>query len=226
MGVNNEKRRGSRSLRLPSPAMCVALLALFVGMTSGAYATAKFKHGPKGIVNAQDIAFETITGREIKNRSLFPADMSSSALRNFKGARGATGPQGPTGPQGAAGINGQNGAPGPTRLDYNTFTGSAPPGTQTGFIVPCDSGMYIVGGGAFTDIAYNGGNGAEINSSYPSANSGGVPPPGNAAWTAYIDNFSTVAVAVTIRAVCAPATQVTEKRSENNGLPKRILPSR
>jgi hypothetical protein len=212
--------------------MSVALLALFVGLTSGAYATTQFKHGPKGIVNAQDIAYETITGAEVKNRSLFPADLSASALKKLKGLRGPQGVQGPQGiqgPQGAAGVNGQpgqKGDPGPTKLDYNTFTDAADASTQTGFLVACDAGMYVVGGGVLSAGTYNK---TSVNSSYPSNNpSAGAPDVGNVAWTAWIDNFNTSAVTVKLIVICAPASQITKSAqlSENSGPRTRVFKSR
>jgi hypothetical protein len=89
-------------LHLPSPAMGVALLALFVAMGGTGYAALKLpknsvttKQLRKGAVKGSDIAANAVTGGKVKAGSLTGADFKSGAL-----------PQGARGPQGTAGAAG------------------------------------------------------------------------------------------------------------------------
>ena len=59
-------------LTLPSPAMCVALLALFVAMGGSAYAAKK--------INAKDIRTGAVGTRAVKNGSLAGTDIRGNSL--------------------------------------------------------------------------------------------------------------------------------------------------
>jgi hypothetical protein len=208
MGVENEKRLRHRLLRMPSPAMFVALLALFIGLTSGAYATVQFKHGPKGIVNAQDIAFDSITGAEVKNHSLFPVDLSSSALRKLKGLRGARGDAGTNGTNGTNGINGINGINGFGRLDYNNdgpwFNGFGE--VSFGYAL-CDPGLYATGGGVIPEESSDQYVIAEL----PTDKDGHFSATG---WGVLVGNTSTTTNhTFQVYVICANASQLTKAKS-------------
>jgi hypothetical protein len=95
--------------RRPSPALVVAMLALLVSTAGPAIANHGGRHGPAGLVNALDVADGSLTGKDIKNKSLTPADFRGSV----RGPRGARGPAGATGPQGPGGPGGPQGPPGP-----------------------------------------------------------------------------------------------------------------
>lgn len=108
-----------RGLRWPSPALVVAMLALLVATAGPAVANHGGKHGPPGLVNALDVADGSLTGKDIKNKSLTKADFKGSVRgprgpRGAAGANGAPGPQGPQGPQGPAGAKGDKGDTGAT----------------------------------------------------------------------------------------------------------------
>ena len=90
-----------RWIRLPSPAMVVALLALATATAGSAYAAAT--------ITGKDIKNSSITGKDVKNRSLLARDFKSGQLR--RGARGARGPQGSQGPKGDKGNPGTPGSP-------------------------------------------------------------------------------------------------------------------
>src|SRR4029453_18738200 len=63
----------------------------------------------------QNIKDGTVTGKDVKNRSLGRNKLSATAVSSLTGARGpegAQGPQGERGPQGPAGPIGQTGPPG------------------------------------------------------------------------------------------------------------------
>lgn len=83
-------------MRKPSPAMVVALLALFVAL--GGTATAA------GLL---------VTTRQIKDRTIQLVDISPQATRALRGAPGPQGPEGPPGPAGPQGPQGNQGATGP-----------------------------------------------------------------------------------------------------------------
>lgn len=82
----------------PSPAMIVALVALFVAMGGGAYAAIKL---PKNSVGSKQIKKNAVTSTKVKNGSLRAGDFRKSSLP--KGAQGPAGPTGPIGPTGARG---------------------------------------------------------------------------------------------------------------------------
>jgi hypothetical protein len=87
-----------------SPAMIVAMIALFVALTGTAVATTS------ALITGAQIKNNSLTGADVKNKSLTATDFRGSV----RGARGATGPAGPTGLQGAQGPQGPEGPQGPT----------------------------------------------------------------------------------------------------------------
>lgn len=95
-----------------SPAMIVAMLALFVALTGTAVATTS------ALITGKQIKNSSITGADVKNKSLTPRDFRGS-VRGPRGLRGPVGPQGPAGPQGLAGAQGIQGPIGPSNA-YST----------------------------------------------------------------------------------------------------------
>jgi Collagen triple helix repeat (20 copies) len=85
-----------------SPALAVAMLALLVALTGTAVATTS------AVVTGKQIVNGSITGADVKNRSLRPIDFRGS----LRGPRGLQGMPGPQGPQGQSGIAGQPGPKG------------------------------------------------------------------------------------------------------------------
>lgn len=216
------RSRSRRLFRAPSPALVIAVLALLVSTAGSAFGGSSIRHYP--YFNSIDIIDNTITGRDIKNKSLTMADFRGRGPQGAPGARGPVGPvgangqtgaQGPQGPAGTNGTNGTNGRDGFARLDYNSVTIQNTPGTQAGGIVLCDAGLRVVGGGVSTQGAYNQ---QHVNASYPSANSGAPPPGGTTAWTAYVDNVGAVTRTFDVWVICAPATQVTSTTGIGTGI--------
>jgi len=85
--------------RLPSPALAVALLALFVALGGTGYAAVALQKNSvgskqlrKGAVKNPKIAANAVTGRKVKRGSLNASDFRAGSL-----------PRGPQGPQGTAG---------------------------------------------------------------------------------------------------------------------------
>jgi Collagen triple helix repeat (20 copies) len=101
----------------------VAYLALFAALGGSAYAAVT--------VTGSNIKDGTVTGRDVKNRSLGTNELTPKALRALAargGQQGAPGPQGIPGPQGVAGPKGAKGDRG--------LQGLAGPAGQTGAVGP------------------------------------------------------------------------------------------
>ena len=73
----------------------VAYLALFAALGGSAYAAVT--------VTGKQIRDGTITGKDVKNRTLGTNKLSPQAVSSLAGQRGPAGPQGPEGRQGPAG---------------------------------------------------------------------------------------------------------------------------
>jgi Collagen triple helix repeat (20 copies) len=144
-----------RFLPRPSAAMVVALVALFVALSGGAYATSQ----------------ALIGSPQIKNGSIQLVDMSAKAKRALKGqrgprgARGATGtnglpgPQGAQGPQGPAGATGAQGAAGangtfdPAKVTVREGPTTAIPADDTSTLTAeCLSGETAISGGWSSEV--------------------------------------------------------------------------
>jgi hypothetical protein len=171
---NELRSRGVRGrLRLPSPALVVACLALLVASAGMATAAGQIRHFPSW--NGVDIIDNSLTGRDIKNKSLTKKDFRGSVRgpRGPQGRPGANGAQGPPGIQGSPGIQGTQGAQG-IQGPAGPITGDLPAGVTL-------RGKYGLEGRAVDASAYLGGSVAYALR--PSASpartfipSGGTPP--------------------------------------------------
>jgi Collagen triple helix repeat (20 copies) len=153
----------------------VAYLALFAALGGSAYAAVT--------VTGNNIKDGTITGRDVKNRTLGTNKLSPNALRSIAsrpgpqgapgvpgpkgepGARGpagpkgalglagATGPAGPTGPQGQPGPRGPSGVSG---WSYHTAGHSIGPDDVESWAVNCPAGKQALGGGVAASGPYQG----------------------------------------------------------------------
>jgi len=83
----------------------VAYLALFAALGGSAYAATK--------ITGANIKDGTVTGRDVKNRSLGVAKLSPAAVSALARAQGADGSQGPKGDRGEPGPSGPAGPAGP-----------------------------------------------------------------------------------------------------------------
>jgi hypothetical protein len=90
-----------KKIRLPSPAMIVALLALCVALGGSAYAASK--------INGKNIRNGTISGKKLKNRTITSSKISRATVRALKDRRGLRGPRGFRGRTGAKGATGPSG---------------------------------------------------------------------------------------------------------------------
>jgi Collagen triple helix repeat (20 copies) len=148
----------------------VAYLALFAALGGSAYAAVT--------VTGKNIKDGTITGRDVKNRSLGTTKLSATAVGSLTGSRGPAGPEGPQGPQGPRGAQGPAGPIGETGpkgdsgpggpagpvgpvgpqgpkgvsgWEYRTAAMSIPADQQRGWSVNCLNGKKALGGGVTTD---------------------------------------------------------------------------
>ena len=197
--------RKRRFRPLPSPAMVVAAAALIAATAGSAIANHGSPHGPPGLVNSLDVADGSLTGKDIKNKSLTKKDFRGSVRgprgrRGAPGANGAPGLNGAQGPPGIEGAQGVQGPPGPVRLDYNM---SAPvtnfAGQQNFGSVACDTGMYATGGGVSASGGFTANQ--ELNSSFPQ--------PNHQAWGAYVDNRDSITHTFIVYVICTTPSQVT-----------------
>jgi Collagen triple helix repeat (20 copies) len=142
----------------------VAYLALFAALGGSAYAAVT--------VTGKNIKDGTITGRDVKNRSLGTGKLSPTAVSSLTGQPGPAGPQGekgapgPVGPTGPAGPKGETGPAGPQgyqgldgpsgirEWEYRVSPGRGVGPGQVGIAeIPCPSGKVALGGGASTNNA-------------------------------------------------------------------------
>ena len=184
----------------PSPAMVVAVIALFAGLTGGAMAGAT-------LIRTDDIANNAVTSKKVKNRTLTKADFKRGVIR--RGRRGPTGAPGAPGAPGSPGRNGARGPAGPTTLYTYSETYANPEGEQSQGSVACDPGEYATGGGVYTESEIVGEQ--AVNSSGPAFTDPNDAPD---AWNAFVDNHQTPEtpnntandLTFTVVVTCAPAT--------------------
>jgi len=181
----------------------VAYLALFAATGDSAYAATT--------ITGKNIKDGTITGTDIKNRSLGTHKLSAAALGTLARTGGPAGPQGPkgatgpAGPKGATGPAGRKGATGPTGpagrqgpsgisgLEYVTNGRDLAPKVLGYDSVDCPGGKKALGGG----VSVNNNNAHIINS---------APADGGAGWVGQVGNDSTVTITEFAWAICANVT--------------------
>ena len=119
-----------------SPALVVAMLALFVALTGTAVATTS------ALITGKNIKNGSITGADVKNKSLTGADIRGQ----LRGPRGLQGPPGAAGAKGDKGDKGEKGDPGqagaPATALWAVVDGNA---AATPTNVPITRGSGVVG---------------------------------------------------------------------------------
>src|SRR5919109_1900954 len=75
-------RSARRRVPRPSPAMVVALLALFVALGGGAYAAATIasRHLVNNTVRTQDVRNNSLRGKDVRNRGLRGRDIAFDSV--------------------------------------------------------------------------------------------------------------------------------------------------
>jgi hypothetical protein len=178
----------------PTPAMLVALLALFLAAGGVGYAATSIGSG--------QITNNSIRSADIRDGTLAPKDLAPktrSLLRGTDGARGRTG---------ARGLEGATGAVGPTSAAGATNvvarTGSFPVSgttTQSG-TVQCQPGERATGGGggivAGSERPLLQSGPVDVSGTFPIA-AGAVPT----GWRVEVFNGTGVSQTASVYAVCA-----------------------
>jgi hypothetical protein len=113
-------------LRLPSPAMVVACLALAISLSGAAYAVSTAL--PRNSVGTAQLKNNAVNSAKVKNASLRAADLAPGQI-----------PPGPAGPQGPPGVSGLQ------LISGSGASNSTSPKTQQ---QDCPSGKRAAGGGA------------------------------------------------------------------------------
>ena len=89
-----DPRKARRVRVVPSPAMAVALVALFVALGGTGYAVTRL---PSNSVGTTQLRKNAVTSSRIRPRTIRLSDISTTTRTSLRGTQG---PQGPTGPQG------------------------------------------------------------------------------------------------------------------------------
>ena|SRR5579862_5318050 len=170
-------------IKRPSPAMAVALLALFVALGGTSYATVSLVVPRNSVGTAQlrndsvtraKLAHGEITSVLIKKGSLMASDFAPGQI--------PAGPAGPTGPAGAKGDKGDKGDRGDTgatgaisQIAVRSNSVSVPPGGVGVVTVSADSDYRAAGAGTAWSLNHGDpGAGLSTISLTPSYDSSGV----------------------------------------------------
>jgi hypothetical protein len=124
-------------MKKPSPALVIAILALFVALSGTSYAVSKL---PKNSVGNSQLAKNAVTSSKVKDHSLVTSDFKPGQL--------------PAGVAGAKGDKGDTGAPGPTAIGFGNDgpdwglndTSWTPVATMPGAANPNNPGPIVLTG--------------------------------------------------------------------------------
>jgi len=177
------------NFRMPSPALVIAIAAMFVALGSVSYAATQLK---KNSVGTKQIKKNAVNSAKVKNKSLKSAD--------FKPGQLPAGSQGIQGPQGVPGQDGAQGTPGPPGLSgyQQVMRESSSSTTSTHYVLaPCPPGKLVLGGGA---VIFEGEGKAFISISTPS------PTTNSYIGETRTVNSSPVVHKLRVYAVCADVT--------------------
>jgi hypothetical protein len=161
----------------PSPALIVALIALFVALTGSAIAA--------GIVPHARLADKAKTANNaLKLQGKTAAQVAAKAPRGPDGAVGPAGPAGATGPTGPALASAA------ALVVYKTAPWSLAANGEADFTVTCDAGQKAISGGFDNPVGV----------AFPFDTR---PTTDGASWKLYLGNLSTTAPASgTLYAIC------------------------
>jgi hypothetical protein len=179
-------------LKLPSPAMIIACIALFAALGGTGYAAGNLAHQ----ATASSVKAKPKRGPRGKAGPAGPQGVPGP--KGATGDKGAQGPKGDTGAPGKQGEPGQPGAPGPVKLTYVTGASVSIPSHQIGNgIATCPAGTNVTGGGVIS-----------LTSSYSQMDVDSSYPDSSTSWKAFVNNISGVAQIIRPYAICAAATSI------------------
>jgi hypothetical protein len=165
----------------PSPAMIVAMLALFMALAGTGYAATQL---PANSVGTKQLKKNAVVRVKIKNNAVNGAKVFDNSLTGDDIKESSLTKAVPLATHAAA-------AAALDKATYKTAAGAAPPGPVGGSASAiCDAGQHVVGGGVKVDDPVN----AFIIDGYPDA--------ANTAWTGRVGNAGGAAVGFTVYAVC------------------------
>jgi hypothetical protein len=150
-------------LQMPSPALIIAVAAMFVALGSVSYAATQIK---KNSVGTKQLKKNAVRSPQVKNKSLKAVDFKPGQLP--AGAKGPTGPQGSQGDPGQNGAPGSPGAPGLSGYQRVEVILASDSTTSKNLTADCPPGKLVLGGGA---TIFGGGGNAYIVTSAPTGNS-------------------------------------------------------
>lgn len=145
--------------------MLVAVIAVVLGLSGGAYAATT------SLIGTKDLASNAVTHRVLAKNSVWASNLGTGVIGEANlnsgleqklsqhvtaGAPGATGPQGPAGPAGPAGARGATGADGPAGTKGDT--GATGPAGATGPSGVNSPLVYTFSGTTGPDSSRCGGN--------------------------------------------------------------------
>ena len=139
-------------VRIPSPAMIVATLALMFALGGTAVASGLITGAQiqNNTVSSLDLTNNGVKSIDVQNNSLTTFDVLNGTLRAADFAPGVlpkSGPAGPAGPAGAQGLAGPQGAPGLAGLEIVTADSINNSDNVKQTEVSCPAGKQVVGGG-------------------------------------------------------------------------------
>jgi hypothetical protein len=167
----------------PSPAMVVAMLALFIALAGTSYAAIKL---PANSVGSKQIKANAVVSSKIKDGSLTRKDFAASQLP--AGAQGLQGLPGAAGAPGAQGVQGPEGPPAVTAIDVVNSGAPLAPAAS----VSCPPGEIATGGGGISATG-------TLRASEPTLDGNGFPVGWHAA---AVGTDGTTPTPVTAWAVC------------------------
>jgi len=221
-----------RSLRHPSPALVISLIALFVALGGTTYAAANLPTNSvgtaqirNGAVTKTKIAKETRAGLRGSRGATGPQGSAgpkgNQGIQGIPGAKGDQGPkgdqgiqgiqgpkgdqgiQGIQGPKGDQGIQGIQGPPGLNAMGYLTSAlTKVSPNSTATASVACPSGMVVTGGGVTPLVSYYVGFNIESSDWDYST----APTPN--AWVAVVENTGPADEYFHVDVICTPAADI------------------
>lgn len=199
----------------PSPAMIVALAALFVALGGTSYAAFSLPKNSvgsaqikRGAVTKTKIATGTLAGLHGRKGATGPAGPAGAkgdqGIQGLQGPPGVQGEPGPKGDQGIQGVQGIQGPPGDSSVAVGYITSpltKVSPNSTATATAHCPSGTVVTGGGVYP---INN----DVNISIDSSDWDYSTEPTPNAWVGVVNNTGPADVYFHVDAICVAATDI------------------